>query len=282
MASKMAVGLGKILSFQDYQHVGYFRPTSYSPSSNGIYDMNELPYISQSRSLLVVVCAIMFFTAGCVYMPLGNIQADYNGKCFLDANLHFELTKRQSNVTKYGYVQKLRLQAVRTEWGPVFKCDMTTYTPVMVGILSMIIGWSTFTVWPTMMEMGKGGGLMLVYSFMFTLCLGCTIASSIMLFAGYSNTCKSLDPSKISCKQLNAKAVRLKADGEYIIVTDIHRAIVIAEFASAALIGLSCLQIFVSLGTFGIIWYHFNFLALQLYSDDQSVDGDRSSTWAFP
>lgn len=264
----MPVGFNPKMTIQNIFQTGYLRTMSVNSETSGIYDMNELPYISQSRNLLVVVCVLMFFTASCVYMPLGNIQADYDRRCFLDTKLDFDINKLVANGSSVRRGPKMRLHLVETEWGPIYMCDMTTFTPVMVGILCMIIGWSTFTVWPTMMEMGKGGGLMLVYTFLFVLCLGSTIASTIMLFSGYNNTCRSLDSSSISCTQLNSKVVQLKEDGEYIIVHDIHGAIIIAQVASTALIGLSCLQIFVSMGTFGIIWYHFNFLAMQLYSID--------------
>ncbi|KAK3748261.1 hypothetical protein RRG08_039513 [Elysia crispata] len=279
---------------QSYLKIGLIRSSNYPPSdSSGMYDMNELPYISQSRTLLVIICGIMFITASCVYMPLGYIQADYEGKCFLDANLYFEFSKKASNISTYGRLEKLRLNPVNTEWGPVFKCDMTTFTAVMIAILSTVIGWSAFTVWPTMMEIGKGGGLMLVYAFMFFLCLGSTIASSVVLFNGYIKTCsnlrakplvtvgqsQSIRPS-ISCKQLNTDVVELKPDGETIIVTDVHRAIIIAEVASAALICLSSLQMCVCFGTFGVIWYHFHFLAKNLFTDDErSTEDNHQSSW---
>ncbi|RUS80981.1 hypothetical protein EGW08_011256 [Elysia chlorotica] len=82
--------------------------SDFPSESSGIYDMNELPYISQSRTLLVIVCFIMFITAACVYMPLGNIQADYDGKCLLGADLHFEFTRVTYNKTLRGRPQKLR------------------------------------------------------------------------------------------------------------------------------------------------------------------------------
>ncbi|RUS80980.1 hypothetical protein EGW08_011255 [Elysia chlorotica] len=134
---------------------------------------------------------------------------------------------------------------------------------------------------------------MLVYAFLFFLCLGSIVSSSLLLFRGYKKTCDVLelnshDPTSfkgiisssraneptIPCSQLNTETVQLKSEGESVVVTDVHRAIIIAQVASVVLICLSCLQIIVCMGTFGVIWYHFHFLAMHLYTEEHSLNDD--------
>ncbi|CAL1536966.1 unnamed protein product, partial [Lymnaea stagnalis] len=118
--------------------------------------------------------------------------------------------------------------AVSTEWGSQTLCDFTTFVPVSVAIFSVIIGWSTFTIWPAMMSMGKGGILMLLYLSISIVSLVVTTISNLLLRDGYSATCLSLGDQQtalgISCRHLNNRDVTLLELADTQIANNVHRA----------------------------------------------------------
>ncbi|GFO27963.1 histone-lysine N-methyltransferase SETMAR [Plakobranchus ocellatus] len=219
-------------------------------SDSSVYDMNELPYMSQSRTLLLVICVIMFFGAACVYMPLGYIQL------------------RQSNSFHTGGVGDSKIV--------YFPCSSKLFGLHQTGHWAQNVSAEFKLSYGdcSRNSIRKGGVLMLVYAFFFTICLGLTIACTALITLGYQNTCQHLRglllSPDIACGKLNSRHVRFKDDDEGVIVKDIDKSVQLAKVASGGLVAMSALQIIITLSTFGMIWYYFHYLAVHLTSSDQS------------
>lgn len=73
---------------------------------------------------------------------------------FVKQHQYLYLPLLNDSILTLVFVLLFRLDTVATEWGPVSTCDFTTFVPVSVSIFSIIVGVSTFTIWPTMMSLG--------------------------------------------------------------------------------------------------------------------------------
>ncbi|KAH9514539.1 hypothetical protein Btru_025601 [Bulinus truncatus] len=125
-----------------------------------------------------------------------------------------------------------RFDSMNTIWGPQLYCDFTTYVPVSIAIFSVIIGWSTFTIWPAMLAMGKGGVLMILYVVMCIFSLAAATASALLQRFGYDNTCARSSSSQIgsysvSCEELETINISELSAKSY--VQDIHRSMLLAQ-----------------------------------------------------
>ncbi|BFZ11575.1 hypothetical protein BsWGS_14614 [Bradybaena similaris] len=235
---------------------------SYNSKAN-YYDLNELPYVSQMKSMLLILCASTFMIAPIAYMPLAQIQAAFDHKCFLYTNVRLHTTGNVDNRTSQQEI--LALDPVATQWGPTSACDLTTFVPVSVSIFSTIIAMSTFTIWPTLMSLGRGGALMITYALMAVMSLIACGVSIAVLNDGYNQTCENLrDETKyfkedgIPCSSLNNIDIVIPEVRFSHIAKNVHRVMVVATIILWCLLGLMLSIVCISVLTFSIIWIYIN------------------------
>ncbi|KAI8788119.1 hypothetical protein BgiBS90_010787 [Biomphalaria glabrata] len=226
------------------------------------FDMNDLPHMSNMRYILLFFCFLAFFVAPVIYMPLGTIQSAFYHKCFLFTEIKIMNSKvlLRDDVTNNTFFPTF--DSLNTQWGPQIFCDFTTFVPVSVAIFSVIIGWSTFTIWPAMLSMGKGGVLMMVYVSMCIISLVAISTACTLLKVGYENTCSrslsiQLGSYTVSCEGL--ETITISELSNKALVQDIHRSMRIAQLGAWCLVCLSSAKVLVSLYTFLIIWFHFHY-----------------------
>ncbi|XP_059173371.1 uncharacterized protein LOC131953926 [Physella acuta] len=244
-----------------------------------IFDMNNIPQMTQMRNFMLIVCTSCFFSAPMVYMPLGSIQSEFNQNCFLFTNIKLIHLKQAND--SVGDNEKISFDPANTVWGSRFYCDFTTFVPVAVAISSVMVGWSTFTIWPAMMSLNKGGTLMALYLSISVVSLCVVSVSSIMLKEGYKNTCDLLEAQDefkgYSCKHLNNKDIKLpESQHEHNFAQNINKAMSLALMGGWCLIGFSASQVFICIYTCVIIWFYYHYVP----NLEESIDlgSDLSST----
>ncbi|KAK6998014.1 hypothetical protein BgiMline_007450 [Biomphalaria glabrata] len=253
-------------------------------SRHNSLDMNDFAPMRTLRNILLVTCFLSFLVAPLTYMPLGIIQAAYNEQCFLYTRINFTFKEETSNSTS-AVCKTITFEAVSTEWGPQFYCDCTTYVPVSIAIVSVIIGWSTLTVWPLMLSVGNGSLLMLSYLSVAVVCLAVSTASALVQLDGYRETCTqlSLDANaegrNLTCSELANFTFTELVQARTLVAKDVNFAMELAQIGVWCLVALSSCKVLISTYSLYLTWFHAHFVSFFMAFEENSVyTSDESSS----
>ncbi|KAH9514540.1 hypothetical protein Btru_025603 [Bulinus truncatus] len=258
-------------------------------------DMSDFPPMRIIRNILQVICFLSFFCAPLIYMPLVTIQVIMTmltDRESIDLR-GFQLPKPPftppfskaplCSTNSYPIMGSKRFEAVGTEWGPKFYCDFTTYVPVSIAIFSVFVGWSTFTIWPEMLSLGKGSVLMLIYMSFSVASLGAAVTAARIQDDGYAVTCKQLaldtgaDGVNTSCAELKHIKFSELEQSRSLIASDVDAYMRLAQFGAWCLVGLAGTKVIISIYTLILTWFHARVMAYMLEFDDESSYSDLST-----